>query len=181
MILADYLSRKIFYRRLQMTRVPQHPVTDPVEMHQRYWSDNMDLDTVALVFALHRASEAVMAPSREVWTRHDLTPAEFDVLATLRRSPPPRELTPSDIRSLLLVTSGGLTKIMAALEARGLVSRSRSHADQRIRPIRLTPSGKRLVEAAMADVMASSPPRIRNALNARELAKLTELLDKLAG
>lgn len=159
---------------------PQHPVTDPVEMHHQYWSEGLDLETVALIHALHRAREAVMAPSREAWTRHDLTAAEFDVLATLRRSPPPRELTPSDIRSLMLVTSGGLTKIMARLEARGLVTRSRSNADQRIRPIRLTPAGKRLVEAAMADVMAVGPPRIRDVLNAREIATLTELLGKLA-
>ncbi len=149
-------------------------------MHRRYWSENVDLEAIALVFALHRAREAVMAPSREVWVRHHLTPAEFDVLATLRRSPPPRELTPSEIRSLLLVTSGGLTKIMASLEARGLVARSRSNADQRVRPIRLTPSGKRLVEAAMADVMASAPRQIHRALTAKEIAKLTELLGKLA-
>lgn len=163
-----------------MTPVLQHPVTDPVEMHRRHWSENVDIATVALIFALHRAREAVIAPSREVWSRHGLTSAEFDVLATLRRTPAPRELTPSEIRSMLLVTSGGLTKIMAGLEARGLVARSRSHADQRIRPIRLTPSGKRLVEAAMAELMARTPQRIGQALTAREIAKLTGLLTKLA-
>ncbi|MBI5785953.1 MAG: MarR family transcriptional regulator [Rhodocyclales bacterium] len=158
---------------------PQHPVTDPVEMHRRYWSEGIDLDVVALVLALHRAREAVMAPGRETWVRHGLTPAEFDVLAALRRSPPPRELTPSDIQSLLFITSGGLTKVMAKLETRGLVSRQRHAADQRVRPVKLTARGKRLVEQAMAELMADSASAIRAALTAREIAALTATLAKL--
>ena len=82
-----------------------------------------------------------MAPGREVFARHSLTPAEFDLLATLRRSPPPRELTPSEVQSLLFITSGGLTKVMDKLEARGLVARSRHAADQRVRPVKLTAAG----------------------------------------
>lgn len=158
---------------------PQHPVTDPVEMHRRYWSEGIDLDLVALVLALHRAREAVMAPGRKTWARYGLTPAEFDVLATLRRSPPPRELTPSDIQSLLFITSGGLTKVMNKLEARGLVARSRQAADQRIRPVKLTAAGKRLVEKAMTETMAASTAQLRGALKKNEIAQLTALLGKL--
>jgi DNA-binding MarR family transcriptional regulator len=180
MILADYLPRKMFYRRLQMPPLQQHPVTDPLEMHRQYWSDGIDLDTVALTFALHRAHDAVMTPGREAFSRHGLTPAEFDVLATLRRSPPPRELTPSEVQSLLVITSGGLTKVMDKLEARGLVARSRHAADQRVRPVKLTASGKRLVEKAMTETMVASTAQVRTALTTKELAQLTALLSKLA-
>lgn len=163
-----------------MTDQPQHPVTDPVEMHRLHWSEGIDLDAVALVFALHRAREAVMAPGRGVWGRHDLTPSEFDVLATLRRSPPPRELTPSEIQNLLFITSGGLSKVMTRLETRGLVSRPPHATDLRVRPVRLTLQGKRLVEKAMAELMAESSAAIHRALTATEIAYLTETLARLA-
>jgi DNA-binding MarR family transcriptional regulator len=179
MILADYLSWKIFYRRLQMSRLQQHPVTDPLEMHRQYWSDGIDLDTVALTFALHRAHDAVMAPGREAFSRHGLTPAEFDVLATLRRSPLPRELTPSEIQSMLLITSGGLTKVMDKLEARGLVARFRDDVDQRIRPVKLTSTGKRVVEKAMTEAMAASTDQLHGALTTKEFRQLIALLGKL--
>lgn len=153
--------------------------TDPIEMHRQYWAEGIDLGVTALILTLHRAHEAVLAPGRETWSKHGLTPAEFDVLATLRRTPPPRELTPSDIQGRLAITSGGLTKVMQKLEARGLVARSRDAADQRIRPVRLTAAGKRLVEKAMADLMAGSAATIRAALSKREMRMLTEWLGRL--
>jgi len=159
---------------------PQHPVTDPLDMHRRYWSEGIDLDIVALVLALHRAREAVMAPGRETWARHGLTPAEFDVLATLRRSPPPWQLTPTEVQSLLFITSGGLTKLMARLEARRLVTRPQHTADQRVRPVRLTAQGKRLVEQAMAELMADSASAVRSALTTGEIVALTATLARLA-
>lgn len=163
-----------------MTQPRQHAVTDPLAMHRQYWSEGVDLDAVALLLRLQRAHERLMAPGRDVFARHGLTPAEFDVLATLRRSPPPWQLTPSEVQSLLFITSGGLTKVMDKLEARGLVARSRQAADQRVRPVKLTAAGKRLVEKAMAELMAASTAQLRGALKVKEMAQLTALLGKLA-
>jgi DNA-binding MarR family transcriptional regulator len=116
-----------------------------------------------------------------VWARHGLTPAEFDVLATLRRSPPPCELTPSKLRASLVITSGGLTKVMRQLEARKLVARSQQRLDQRVKPVKLSPSGKRLVEKAMAELVSVSRTAIGSAMKKRDIATLTQLLDMLAG
>lgn len=163
-----------------MTKFRQQAVTDPLETHRLYWSENLDLDTIALTVRLHRAHERVMAPGREVFARHGLSPAEFDLLATLRRSPPPRQLTPSEIQNLLFITSGGLTKVMSRLETRGLVSRPLHATDQRVRPVRLTLQGKRLVERTMAELMNESSAAIRTALTTTEIAYLTMTLAKLA-
>jgi hypothetical protein len=38
---------------------------------------------------LHRAQELAFSQARALWARHGLTPAEFDVLATLRNASPP--------------------------------------------------------------------------------------------
>ena len=155
--------------------------SDPLEMHRLNWPESVDLETTALVFALNRAHEAARSHAKAVWARHGLTPAEFDVLATLRRSPPPCELTPSKLRASLVITSGGLTKVMRQLEARKLVARSQQRLDQRVKPVKLSPSGKRLVEKAMAELVSVSRTAIVSAMKKRDIATLTRLLDMLAG
>jgi DNA-binding MarR family transcriptional regulator len=80
-----------------------------------------------------------------------------------------------------MITSGGLTKVMRQLEARKLVSRSQQQSDQRVKPIRLTLSGKRLVEKATAELAAASGAWVRSTLDAKEIAALTKLLGKLSG
>ena len=60
-----------------------------------------------------------------VFAEHGLNSGEFDVLATLRRGGDPYRLTPTELSEALMIlaTSGGMTKRLAALEARGLIGR----------------------------------------------------------
>lgn len=150
-----------------------------IDLHRRHWAEGIDLEVAAAIMALHRADDAVRELAKAIWARHGLTPAEFDVLATLRRSPSPRQLTPSEIQNAMLITSGGLTKAMAGLEARGLVTRSRSEADQRVRPVKLCAAGKRLAERVMADLTAATAAPVRALLQPSELQVLTDLLGRL--
>lgn len=144
------------------------------------WSESHDPPVVRLMLILHRAEALAFAAARAVWDAHGLAPAEFDVLATLRNAPPPHELTPSQLQASLLITSGGLTKVMRQLEARALVSRPAPRADMRVKPMRLAPAGKRLVERAMRDLAATSGSRVRAALDENEIETLSELLRQLA-
>jgi DNA-binding MarR family transcriptional regulator len=150
-----------------------------IDLHRHHWAEGVDLEVAAAIMALHRADDAARECAKPIWTRHGLTPAEFDVLATLRRSPPPRQLMPSEIQDAMLITSGGLTKAMASLEAKGLVSRSRNEADQRVRPVKLSAAGKRLAERVMAELTAVTVSPVRTSLEPKELRLLTELLGRL--
>lgn len=134
-----------------------------------------------MVLFLHHAQGLSFTLARTVWTRNGLAPAEFDVLATLRNAPAPHELTPTQLQDSLLITSGGLTKVMLQLETRNLVIRSRHQTDQRVKPIKLTPAGKRLVEKAMRELAATSSAWVRSILEANEISLLTGMLRKLAG
>lgn len=134
-----------------------------------------------MVLFLHHAQGLSFTLARTVWTRNGLAPAEFDVLATLRNAPAPHELTPTQLQDSLLITSGGLTKVMLQLETRNLVIRSRHQTDQRVKPIKLTPAGKRLVEKAMRELAATSSAWVRGILEANEISLLTGMLRKLAG
>ena len=110
--------------------------------------------------------------------RHGLSEAEFDVLATLRNIPPPHEATPSRIQDEMVITSGGLTKLMHQLEIRGLVRRLQFEGDLRVKPVRLTPKGARLIEAVMAEAVGLTGDWIKRALDTAQIELLTALLTK---
>ncbi|MBL8489033.1 MAG: MarR family transcriptional regulator [Rhodocyclaceae bacterium] len=152
-----------------------------LEAHRRHWPESFDPGIMGLAFALHGARDATDARARRIWRSHGLTPAGFDVLATLRRSPPPRQLTPGQIREAMLISSGGLAKVLAQLADDGLVARSAGREDARVKPVRLTARGARLVEQAMAALVAANREWLADRLSPGELATLTALLLRLSG
>ncbi|HMX16675.1 MAG TPA: MarR family transcriptional regulator [Rhodocyclaceae bacterium] len=153
---------------------------DLLDAHRRHWPETLDTDVMGFVFALYGAHDAAESRARRLWQAHGLTPAGFDVLATLRRSPPPRQLAPGQIRDAMLITSGGLTKVLAQLEATGLVARSTGRADARVKPVKLTARGARLVERLMEELTTANRAWLRDRLPGAQLATLTGLLRRLA-
>ena len=59
----------------------------------------------------------------------DLSYAEFDILATLRRAGAPYQRRAGELADHTMVTSGGLTKRVDRLIARGLVERRPEASD----------------------------------------------------
>lgn len=155
-------------------------MTSPRNRPRHAWSERHAPATLPLIMRLHRAREMTFVHARPIWARHALTPAEFDVLATLRNAPAPHQLTPSQVQDAVLITSGGLTKVMRQLEARKLVVRKVDPCDQRSKPIRLTQRGRALIERAMAEVAAAADAWLRGLLDIGEIAVLTALLERLA-
>jgi DNA-binding MarR family transcriptional regulator len=64
------------------------------------------------------------------YKEHDLTPAEFEVLVRLARSPN-RELRMSDLAAQTQLTTSGITRVVDRLEADGLVARRACPTDRR--------------------------------------------------
>lgn len=150
------------------------------KMDSHQWDSSHDAAIVPLFLSLQWAQSQSLSRMRPVLTKHRLGSAEFDVLATLRNAPEPHQLTPSRIQEGVVITSGGLTKVMLQLEERGLVTRLRQAGDQRVKPVLLTASGKAAVEAAMAEVVRESAAWVRGLLVEEEIAELIRLLGRLA-
>ena len=70
--------------------------------------------------------------------RFELTTAEFVTLRVLRREPAPHVMTPSALHETLVLSPGGMTKILKQLEAKGLVVRRGDAADKRRNLVELT-------------------------------------------
>jgi DNA-binding MarR family transcriptional regulator len=105
-------------------------------------------------------------------------PLNAAVLATLRGLPPPCELTPTELYGAVLISSGGLTKVLYGLEQRGLISRVADDTDGRSRRVRLTPAGRALAERTLATLQASGEELFGTGLSAADMARLASLLRK---
>jgi DNA-binding MarR family transcriptional regulator len=139
----------------------------------------LDRSPMGVVGRISRLAQLLQVQLEPVFAAHGLNGGEFDVLASLRRTGRPYRLTPTELSSALMVTSGGMTKRLNALEDRGLTRRERDPADRRSTAVALTPEGKRLVEAAVADHVENER-RLLGELASKDRAELARLLERLA-
>ena len=153
-------------------------MADDKNLHE--WAVGHDPLVVPLFLNLERARKVAHARARIVWDQHGLTPAEFDVLATLRNAEAPYELTPGQIQDRVLITSGGLTKVIHLLEEKGYVERSVARDDNRVKPVRLMATGNRCVARAMKDLVAMTQDWMHSILKTDEIRVATHVLSKIA-
>lgn len=102
---------------------------------------------------------------------------DLDVLATLRRSGKPYELTPTELRKSVLITSGAMTALLDRLEKAGLLRRQTDVNDGRVRTAVLTPEGKKFIDSAIKVRFAEAQSAIA-ALSEAERQQLAQLLKK---
>ena len=105
--------------------------------------------------------------------------SDLDVLATLRRSGAPFQLTPTQLRHSVLLTSGAMTACLNRLEKAGLVRRVLDDSDRRSLAAALTARGVSLIDKAIAARFARAEDAVAN-LPRTERALLAKLLQKLS-
>jgi len=111
---------------------------------------------------------------------HGLSLREYEVLLALSDAPGSR-LRRVDLAAKVLLTQGGVTRMLESLERDGLVSRGASPTDRRVVFAELTGAGRRRLAAARrthhVDIEALFTARYDEA----ELAELDALLARLPG
>jgi DNA-binding MarR family transcriptional regulator len=111
---------------------------------------------------------------------HELSYSDFDVLATLRRSGHPFELTPTELQQSVLLTSGAMTACLRRLEDAQLITRRGDAEDGRRSSAKLSRRGQALVEKLIHHRFELAREEL-GGLSAREAAALVDLLRKLDG
>jgi DNA-binding MarR family transcriptional regulator len=114
---------------------------------------DLDVEPLAVFSRVSRLARHLDRDRAAAFSGHGLEPWEFDVLAALRRSGPPYQLSPGVLISETLVTSGTMTNRIDRLEARELVLRLRDPDDGRGVLVRLTDAGRGLVDTALAALL----------------------------
>ncbi|MEU4118623.1 MarR family transcriptional regulator [Kitasatospora sp. NPDC028055] len=141
---------------------------------------DLDVSPMEVFGRLKRLYRLVDAELNRTFAEHGLDAPSFDVLATLKRSGPPYRLTPTGLMQSAMVTSGAITQRLDRLEARGLVTRTRSDHDRRSRDVELTPEGHALIDRALPDHIANEHRMLAGLDEARRAALVDAMRALLA-
>lgn len=105
----------------------------------------------------------------------DLTPPQFDIVATLGNTP---GMPLKELGEKTLITKGTLTGVVDRLTDKGLVRRTASPSDGRSQIVQLTPQGDKLF-ARVFPAHISHMERVFAQLSPEELAEMTAGLHRL--
>ena len=136
---------------------------------------DLDVSPLEVLSRVSRLARHLDLARSEAFSEHELDTWEFDVLAALRRAGSPYELSPGQLLTLTLVSSGTMTNRIDRLAGRGLVTRRPDPDDRRGVLVTLTDEGRGRVDAALADLLAQER-EILSALPRADQDRLADLL-----
>jgi len=139
---------------------------------------DLDVSPLEVLSRVTRLARHLDRARGAAFAAHGLEVWEFDVLAALRRSGEPYELSPGQLTAEALVTSGTMTNRIDRLEQRSLVRRGPDPSDGRGVLVRLTDDGRALVDTALEDLL-DRERRLLAQLDPASLASLAGELRRL--
>jgi len=139
---------------------------------------DLDLAPVAVFSRISRLSRHLDLARRDAFAAYAIEGWEFDVLAALRRTGAPYELSPGRLLRETLVTSGTMTNRIDRLSARGYVERYPDPDDRRGVIVRLTDDGRSAVDAAFTALLDAERALLED-LPERDRTRLASLLRTL--
>jgi DNA-binding MarR family transcriptional regulator len=131
-------------------------MTDEVDEIVAAWRRehrDLDVEPLQVLSRVSRLADVLDERRAEAFVEHGLQAHEFDVLAALRRSGEPFELTAGELCALTHVTSGTMTSRLDRLSNRKFVTRHPDPTDGRLVRVRLTAVGRKQVEAAFTALL----------------------------
>ena len=155
---------------------PDH--VDVIVSQWRRERPDVDTSPLSVIGRIHRLAVTLDRELRLVFDQANLGSGEFDILATLRRSGSPFELSPGALMAQTMISSGAVTKRVDRLAKAGLVERSVSPTDARARRIQLTARGLQVTDEVFAKHMANEH-RLLRGLTVEQRADLASLLRTL--
>src|SRR3954463_15059312 len=141
--------------------------TGEVDPHREAW------------IAIAQTHAAVTGRLQEVLTAAELPPLPwYEVLATLSEAPEER-LKMGDLAEALVITRGGLTKLVDRLIKAGLLERTFCETDRRVSYATLMPAGRDLLDEMRPVVVAELKVSFASKLRPAEADALRETLERV--
>ena len=163
---------------------PDDLLVDRAERASRQWQKEVPsvADKLQPMVLLGRLNEAAQIMNHDylvpAYAQIGLKLGDFDVLATLVRSGPPYQLTPTELYRSTMMSSGGMTARVDKLEKAGLVERRPHPEDRRALSVCVTPRGLKLVKDMIPGYVDMQNDAVAG-LTGPEQKQLSSLLGKL--
>lgn len=139
---------------------------------------DLDVGPLEVLSRVSRLARHLDRARRLAFAEVELEPWEFDVLTALRRAGSPYQLSPGQLLTQTLVTSGTMTNRIDRLAKRELVERLPDPSDRRGVLVRLTAEGQERADASLAGLLAQERA-ILGELSPRQREELAGLLRSL--
>ncbi|MQY16563.1 hypothetical protein SRB5_67640 [Streptomyces sp. RB5] len=139
---------------------------------------DLDVEPLEVLSRVSRLARHLDRARRLAFAEVGLEPWEFDVLTSLRRTGEPYQLSPGQLLTQTLVTSGTMTNRIDRLAKKGFVERLPDPTDRRGVLVRLTPDGRDRADRALAALL-DQERSILGDLTAPQRAELAALLRNL--
>lgn len=111
-------------------------------------------------------------------SEHDMTNVTFEALLRLGRSDDQR-MSMTELADQMVLSSGGITRLVDRLASLGLVERLQCPEDRRIQWAHLTGEGRRRLEAALESHLRDLEEHFAALIEADELPVLERVLDRI--
>jgi DNA-binding MarR family transcriptional regulator len=154
---------------------------DTVATVVRQWQavhPGLDTGPMEIIGRINRCAALFQQAEDAPLRRAGLSRAEFDLLGALRRTG--HELTPSELARETFSSGAAVTKRIKQLTERGLVERRGDTRDRRVAHLRLTDTGRELVDGIMPEQL-SYETVVLSGLDADGQEELTARLGELLG
>lgn len=159
---------------------PDQDIADfSIEVWRRERPD-LDATGKGITGRILRLSEILLTQMNSNMARVGLKFSIYAIIATLRTSgaPAPYRMSPSQLKSVLLVTSGGLSNLLKEAERAGLICRIDDPNDGRGILVELTPTGIQACDVAMP-MQAELEQELIQMFSQEEKELLASLLRKM--
>jgi DNA-binding MarR family transcriptional regulator len=131
--------------------------------------------------SIARTHAAITGRLQEALTAAEMPPLPwFEVLATLDRAPEQR-LKMGELAEALVITRGGLTKLVDRLIKAGLLERTFCESDRRVSYATLLPAGTELLAEMRPVVRGELDTAFSANLSIAQAEELREMLDRIRG
>jgi DNA-binding MarR family transcriptional regulator len=131
--------------------------------------------------ALTRTHAAVTGRLQEALAQGDYPPLPwYEVLATVAEAPD-RRMRMGDLAEVLVITRGGLTKLVDRLVKAGLLERTFCESDRRVSYATLLPAGETLLAEMRPIVVGELEVAFSANISEDEAGQLRETLDRVRG
>lgn len=154
---------------------------DIVERGMRQWQaerPDIDCSGKAIVGRILRLQGVVLKNVDQALKPFNLKYPAYAVLATLRVRGGRCEMSPGELTRTVLLSSGGISNLLARLEKDGYIVRINSKKDRREVIVRLTEAGKILVDPAM-EAHARAERDLIQTFSSDDAGQLENLLSSL--
>ena len=150
---------------------------DVLQLNKDNWPECAETSFPALL-RLTQVNNIFIQIIKDCVESYGLQSADFNLLTCLRRNPAPHVLSPTELYQSMLFSSGGLTKVLNRLQKMELIERLDNPEDKRSKLVKLSSSGKALVEEIMP-VLHKQAKRMVEEITSEELVVLDELMQRI--